>query len=266
MIMKAYLSIILATGFSFIATAQDADEPVDKDAPTEEEIQKAIDAFNGGKAKKLESVTEVTVVIPPDTEEIIAPKAIAVEDPKATKETEKTKRKEAVLVSGKPPKNEAQAAEPEEPEELAKDESKGLEVRVESIRSGKGKINPDEIQLKTSFPVKALGATPDGWTLNTSKQAPPFTRDVEIEPGVFVSLEITPHLLAPASDGINHFSVAEPGFDSQRGYQQLETVGSILGQSISKLDEDSMRMGNVLSDLHRLLASLPKPTETPEKP
>jgi len=278
MTMKAYHLICPILSFACFATAQDLSS-LDEDAPTEKEIQGAIDAFNQAKKKDREGENEVTVVIPPTTEKVIAPKAIIVTEPLEDKKIEKsiaskadeTKKKKAVLVSGRPPENSKNVTKSSESEdnklepELVKEEPKGLEIRVESIRSGSGKIDPEKIRLKTSFPVKALGEAPQGWMINSSGEAPPFTREVEIESGVFVSLAITPHLLSPSSDGKNHFSIAEPGFNPQHGYQQIETVGSILGDSITKLDQDALRMGNALSDLHRLLASLPKPTETPEK-
>ena len=288
--MKAFLSIPLAFGFICIANAQLLD-PVDPDAPTDEEIQNAIDAFNQRVAKVHATLSKSTQETPPDTEQLVAPKAIAITEPDITEpetvvsDTESVASEEAAATQ--PEEKGAELSEPEaadpEPETAAteidkiqsaesaeplsapkKDKPKGLEVRVESIRTGNGKIDPEKIRLKSSFPVKALGTAPDGWALILSKQSPPFVREVEIEPDVFVSLKISPHVLVPVSDGANHFSIAEPGFDPKRGYQQLETVASILGNSASRLDEDALRMGNALSELHRVLASLPKPTETPE--
>jgi hypothetical protein len=140
-----------------------------------------------------------------------------------------------------------------------------LEVRVESIRKGSGLIDPSQVKLKASFPAKPLSSAPEGWVLEKSEQAPVFRKDVELKPGTTISLSIKPHILTPASDGINSFSVGEPGFEASQGYLQKHTVGSILGTSVAQLDNDSLQLGNAISELHRLLASLPKTEET-EKP
>lgn len=140
-----------------------------------------------------------------------------------------------------------------------------LEARVESIRKGTGPIDPSQVKLKANFPAKPLASSPKGWKLVRSEQAPVFRKDVELQPGTSVTLSIRPHILAPDSDGNQTFSVGEPGFDAAQGYLQKNTVSSILGTSVAQLDQDSLQLGNAISELHRLLASLPKPPE-PEKP
>ena len=274
--MKSFYILSLAFGLISWAHAQDT-------PPDAEQIQKAIDEFNRSRKTK---ENEVTVVLPPpgqpatppaETEDA-APRAVAVEEESDTDD----KKKKPVLVSGKPPepKEEEGDAEDESPDpvdpfaEEPKPEEKQPEeiiipetpepstVRVESIRSGTGAIDPKNIEIKSNFPTKALIQPPAGWKLESTEQAPAFTRQVEIKPGTFISLQITPHVLSPESDGANIFSVTEPGYDHQKGYQQDQTVANILESSITQLETDSMKMGSALSELHRLLASLPKP-ETP---
>lgn len=277
--MKSFYILSLAFGLISLAHAQNADADFIPDA---EQIQKAIDEFNRSRKNKN---NEVTVVLPPpgepaatpaETEEA-APRAIAVEEePESETEPEEDidKKKKPVLVSGKPPEtkndgdNEAPnpdelKTEEDEPEEiLAPETPEPSTVRVESIRSGSSDIDPKNIEIKSSFPTKALTQPPTGWKLESTDQAPAFTRQVEIKPGTFISLQITPHLLSPDSDGAHVFSVTEPGYNHQKGYQQDQTVANILESSITQLETDSMKMGSALSELHRLLASLPKP-ETP---
>ncbi len=140
----------------------------------------------------------------------------------------------------------------------------GLEVRVESIRQGSGKIDPDDIQLKASFPAKPLSGAPDGWTMSRSEDAPEFKRNVELQPGTSISLSIRPHVLAPAADGVTNFAIREPGFETLNGYQQKDTVSAILSRSVVQLDEDSKKMGKLIEDLQLILGSLPKPETQPE--
>lgn len=264
--MKSFLILSLACGLISAAHAQEENS---ESIPDAEKIQQAVDEFN--RSRKGEP-NEVKIVLPPPSEGE-APRAIAVaEEPEA----EATDGKKPVLVSGKPPETnptEIEADKAPEPEKIRSEDSKPEEVvieptpapatvRVESIRSGSGKIDPENIEIKSSFPTKALTVPPSGWKLETTDKAPPFSRQVEIQPDTFVALEITPHLLSPIADGAEVFSVSEPGYHHEKGYQQDQSVANILESSITQLDEDALKMGHALSELHRLLASLPKP-ETP---
>ena len=245
MTAKHMLAIALACHFPAQLTAQNL-ETEDESPKLSKEVQKAIEEFNRKKSSGEPMPNEVTVVLEPPAPVAIAPPA-----------KEDDSEKKPVLVSGKP-----QEASPEEtPEEAAIEElpEPGLEVRVEQIRSGKGSIDPDQVSLKASFPAKPLSVTPDRWLLEKSDFAPAFKRDVELQPGVVISLNIQPHVLAPQVDGADTFSVPEPGFDPALGYRQTATVAAVLGKSITQLDEDSKQLGVLLSDLHRLLGSLPQP-------
>ncbi len=267
--MKSFYILSLAFGLISSVPAQDSNP---ESIPDAEQIQKAIDEFNRSKKNK---ANEVTVVLPPPGEpaEPSVPRAIAIEEePKP----EESNNKKPILVSGKPPvvtPTEPKEIETKKPEEIKVEDTvkevvveektpEPLTVRVESIRTGTGKIDPKNIEIKSSFPTKALTEAPTGWKLETTDKAPAFSRQVEIKPGTFIALQITPHILSPVADGAEVFAVTEPGYDDQKGYQQEQTVANILESSITQLDQDSLKMGNALSELHRLLASLPKP-ETP---
>lgn len=277
--MKSFLILSLAYGLVSWTNAQEGPPGSPPDA---EQIQKAIDEFNRSRKNK---DNEVTVVLPPPGQPAAAPEAEADAAPRAIAVEEEAKapeeKKKPVLVNGKPPEKieeeppapdevaeeqpltEDPFAEAKQPEEIVIPETpEPSNIRVESIRTGTGHIDPKNIEIKSNFPTKALIQAPTGWKLEISEQAPAFTRQVEIKPGTFISLQITPHVLSPESDGANVFSVTEPGYDPQKGYQQDQTVANILESSISQLETDSMKMGSALSELHRLLASLPKP-ETP---
>lgn len=135
----------------------------------------------------------------------------------------------------------------------------GLAVRVEKIKSGTGGIDPEKVKLTAPFPAKPLGQPPAGWHLEFSKSSPPFTREVEISAGKKISLTIYPHLLVPDADGVSAFCIAEPGFDSSRGYQQTQTVGAVLATSIRQLEDESKQLGGAIDGLQQLLVSLPRP-------
>lgn len=285
--MKTTYPFLIGFALAASAIAQNIEKP-----DLSESVQKAIDEFNRLKAEGREKLNEVKVVLEPP-----APVAIEVdEDVPEPKTKEEDGAATPQLVTGKPPAADVETeaapeetadapiaeepepepepeAEPEaEPEPEPEPEAKkpGLEVRVESIRKGTGEIDPTLVQLKAGFPAKPLSTPPNGWVLEKSELAPAFRKEVTLQPGTVISLSIIPHVLAPDSDGLNTFSVNEPGFEVPRGYRQENTVSAILGRSVAQLDHDALQLGNAISELHRLLASLPKseetPTEEPKKP
>lgn len=277
--MKAAYPLLFVTAMAASAIAQDLSQPTDKETLSDS-VQKAIDEFNRLKTASKAADNEVIVVLDPP-----APTATPVEEeeikieeaPAEIKEPDESpKDSKPILVTGKPPEE----AQPEEQETVAPElipkaetvlqdpaipSEPELEVRVESIRKGSGSIDPAQVKLKASFPAKPLSGAPDGWILEKSEQAPVFRKDVELKPGTMISLSIKPHILSPESDGMDTFSVAEPGFEASQGYLQKSTVSAILSNSVARLDNDSLQLGNAISELHRLLGSLPK-AEEPKKP
>lgn len=296
--MKAAYPLLIGIGLTASALAQDPADPK-VETGVSEPVRKAIEEFNRRKNEAGTKANEVVVVLDPpappaeppveppaapDAEEEVIPTAEAV--PEQDEPEEAGEETPPVLVTGKPPEGtegekedlpaepvaetEAETLEPEASTEPVSDTpaEPALEVRVESIRKGTGTIDPSQVKLKASFPPKPLSSAPEGWALQRSEQAPVFQKDVELQPGTTISLSIRPHVLAPDDDGLNTFSVGEPGFEAVRGYVQENTVSAILGTSVAQLDRDSLQLGNAISELHRLLASLPKPEgpEQPEKP
>lgn len=282
--MKAIYPILLGLCINCSAFGE---KIPDKSEPTSlsDEVQKAIQEFNLLKNKDKKTENEVVVVISPSESKSVPQEA----EPVAPIPTdEQIKAHEAPnestpgitsgvpqLVTGKPPveisekhpevmKSDVPAPQMEAPLETAPTGKQGLEIRVESIREGTGLIDPGQVKLKASFPAKSLSSAPDGWILEKSDRAPMFREVVTLRPGKTITLEIQPHILIPSADGASSFSVVEPGFEVSEGYRQSDTVSAILGNSVAQLDRDALLMGNAISNLHQLLASLPKPIAKPE--
>jgi hypothetical protein len=231
----------------------------------EPESDPVLDAIQKFKNRDKGASNEVTVVLDD-----------LVPDELAKKHKEAADKGEAgapVFVTGKPPGESDETTAPDEevisdqvtpeepatPEEEPKKPENGLAVRVESLQTGTGVIDPSKVKLLAPFPAKPLALPPVGWHLDATENAPPFTREVEISPGSKITLTIRPHLLVPDVDGVESFSIPEPGYESSNGYQQTETVGAILSTSIRQLDEDSLQLGNAIDRLQQLLVSLPAP-------
>lgn len=254
----------LAAGF--LLTALPAAAQNVRAEPEEDPVQAAIREFNLRDKSK---PNEVTVVLD-------------------------TPSDEPVLVTGKPPADAAEKTDegPEEapgqavaeeesaaPEEVTEEEPvelletpvsevqpKGLTVRVQELRTGTGAIDSSKVKLAAPFPAKPLARPPSGWKLVESADAPTLTREVELGEGSTITLDVKPHVLVPEDDGVSVFAVAEPGFDTSLGYAQDATVGAILTRSMTRMDEDSKRLGQVVDQLQQLLVSLPKPEESPDPP
>lgn len=277
--MKASYPLLFVIALATTSIAQEPAKPEEKGGISDV-VLKAIEEFNRRKNAGKSEENEVVVVLDPP-----APiqKEVA-EEPEATAEIENSEVEpddsKPSLIAGNPTETAESEDQPEElelaaPEVVAeataetpapeKASEPQLEIRVESIRKGSGLIDPSQVKLKASFPAKPLSSAPEGWVLEKSEQAPVFRKEVELQPGTSITLSIKPHILAPGSDGINTFSVGEPGFEASQGYLQKNTVSAILSTSVARLDNDSLQLGNAISELHLLLASLPKP-EKPEKP
>jgi hypothetical protein len=217
---------------------------------------------------------EVTVVLPPPDE---AP--VAAEEP-PSKEVPSNEASPPAEDAGKDELQPAEDSEkPEEPTEVSspadaevppaednapKDPKPGLAVRVERLQAGSAEIDPAKVKLLAPFPAKLLARSPEGWVIESSESAPPFTREVELSPGKRITLNVRPHLLVAQADGSNVFQIAEPGFDAGLGYRQNATVAAILSTSIRQLEDDSRQLGTVIDQLQQLLVSLPQPSNTPD--
>lgn len=253
-------SLPLFAAISLLAPTWLAAQNVSQEPP-EDPVQKAIREFNDkGTAKS----NEVTVNLTTDQETAGASEKAAPETPKA--------EDKPVLVTGTPPEGSelikdtapaAADASPSMEEPAPAAPQKGMAVRVEKLQSGTGSVDPTKVKLLAPFPAKPISPAPAGWRLEDSENAPPFTRDVELAPGKKITLKVKPHVLVPESDGVNAFTVMEPGFNPELGYGQETTVGAVLSRSIRQLDEDSKQLGAVVDNLQQLLVSLPKPEEKP---
>ena len=142
----------------------------------------------------------------------------------------------------------------------------GVDVRVEKLQTASGPIDPSKVKLLAPFPAKPLASIPSGWKLDPNASAPPFNREVEIAPGSKISLSIRPHVLVPDTNGSSTFTVNEPGYQSDEGYGQKDTVGAVLATSVRQLDEDSRQMGVAIDNLQQLLISLPSPAPAEPPP
>ncbi|MGC4017639.1 MAG: hypothetical protein QM755_24450 [Luteolibacter sp.] len=268
------LGMLLLAGRT--ALAQDI-----KPKPADRERERAVDTFQrlDSGATRPNKPNEVTVILddvplmpppvkpakpaePETADKAPAPAPAAAPEKPAAAPTESAEAS-PVLVTGKPPEDARLVSE--EPPPPAEKPEKGVTVKVVDLEGGTGgPIDVSKIQLLFPFTPKPLAPPPPGWTYDPKAGAPAFRKEVELEPGTKIGLNITPHVLVPIADGKDTFSVNEPGFDPSLGYNQPGSVGTILSKSVAQLDEDSKNLGTAIDQLEQLLASLPSPAPAPE--
>lgn len=257
--MNARLVItLLSLGATPCITAQTAIHPPADGSFMD--IVREIQAAGPGKSN------EVTVMLPPPDE---TPPASEKPSSGKTPSDETANQSPDSVNPGLKPAGEAgkpeATAEANTPaDEVPKDPQPGLSVRVERLQTGSAQIDPAKVKLLAPFPAKLLARSPEGWHIESSESAPPFTREIELTPGKRITLNVRPHLLVAQADGSNVFQIAEPGYDASLGYRQHATVAAILSTSIRQLDDDSRQLGTVIDQLQQLLVSLPQPPTAPE--
>lgn len=296
MIIRTSHTLLFALGLLFPLSAQTLEIPK-KERVVSEEVQNAIDEFNRLKREAenegVDLENEVKVVLPPPAQAETPEEQAGIPEEQKAPEQEDSEERKAVLVTGKPPEDDTpeteaisdepesqisespnfaetstpepidqeqidtELSEAETPEPPARPNEPGLEIRVESIRQGTGILEPEKINLRASFPAKPLATPPSGWLMEKTEEAPAIKRDVELQPGTVISLDIKPHVLVPDSDGDQIFAINEPGFIAPDKYRQSQTVSAILAKSVIQLDEDAKQLGNALSELQQILSSLP---------
>ena len=169
-----------------------------------------------------------------------------------------------VLVTGTPPSDLLLAGQPAEAP-AAPPAPKGVSVQIEG-GSAASPVSPEEIRLLAPFPAKPLDTPPVGWRLIQPKETPPYSKKVELAGGSEITLKIRPHVLVPDVDSSTSFHLAEPGFNPSAQYDQRDTVGAILADSIVSLDEQSDRLDAASQRLRELLSSLPADSPPPPSP
>lgn len=218
-------------------------------------VQEAIRIFENSRDKK---PAEVTVVLEPPAES---------PDPSTDPSTDLNPPPEPSASAEAPAPTLPDTPSPAPPSaplaETATDQPTGISVSVRKLEAGGRPLDTSKLKVLAPFPAKPLAPPPHGWLIEPSDNIPPYSREVELEPGKTVTLSVKPHVLIPNADGFDTFIVPEPGYDPTLEYKQNATIGSVLAGSLRQLDADSKQLGFALDQLQQLLISLPKPKARP---
>jgi hypothetical protein len=241
--MKIHILPLLCLGLLVISPCQAENDPV----------QEAIRKFENARNKK---PPEVTVVLEPPTE---APDLPPATDPQP-EITEDSQHSPSPPITPDTPPADTPALPATDTTPI---QPTGVSVSVRKLESGGRPLDTSTLKILAPFPAKPLAQPPHGWLIVPSDNIPPYTRELELEPGKTITLSVKPHVLVPDADGFNSFIVPEPGYDPALEYQQNATIGAVLAGSLRQLDSDSKQLGSALDQLQQLLISLPKPKARP---
>ena len=158
-----------------------------------------------------------------------------------------------LLVTGKPPEDVPELLVAPENQQPA---AEGVEVEV-APGQHKVQVKSDQIDIVAPFPAKLLASPPAGWKVIHPDHTPEKTQSITLSNDQTIELAIRPHLLVPDADGAKIFALHEPGFDPADGYNQHDTIGSVLADSIHQLDRQDARLSEAATRLSELLDSLP---------
>lgn len=238
-----------ATCFALTLVAASAQDIAPKDSERDPMISALTEGFED------EDIPSVTVDISATGSNLVdgeSPESPAEEDEAAPADEEED--------AGEALEHDASAEEEEPP---APPEPEGVTVNVEPGKDGSAKVDASSVKLLAPFAAKPLFQAPAGWRLEHPDDVPAFVEKVLLANGTTISLSIRPHVLVPDANGEDVLAVNEPGYDPALRYAQTGTMSAVLGDSVKRMEEDSLKMSAALERLGQLLGSLPAAPEAP---
>ena len=144
------------------------------------------------------------------------------------------------------------------PTQVTADE--GIQIQVEKSTAKSGVMNkPGAVKIYSPWPAKPISPAPAGWKFVPAPAGlAPFKTTVKLSSGNTVDLSVTPFVLVPISDGLNAIRIAEPGYDPAQQYAQKETVGTMLQNSTTEIENNEKQAAAAIMQLQQLLSSLPQ--------
>ena len=114
-----------------------------------------------------------------------------------------------------------------------------------------------ELELLSPWAPKPLQTAPKGWRYTPVTADRSYPLEVKLSSGKSVSLSVTPYALVPNSS-LNVIQAREPGYQPERGYQQIHSVTARLQTTTQTLDTAAASLDESISNLSALVNSLPK--------
>lgn len=203
-----------------------------------------------------------------------APKATSVEDDTASLRTiagsDNNAKDVGAVTETAVPKSQEDVAKPDITADLDKPAKKtaptqvtadeGIQIQVEKSTTMSGALNkPGAVKVYSPWPAKPISPAPAGWKFAPAPAGvTPFKTTVKLSSGNTVDLSVTPFVLVPISDGFNAIRIAEPGYDPAQQYAQKETVGTMLQNSTTEIENNEKQAAAAIMQLQQLLSSLPQ--------
>jgi len=146
---------------------------------------------------------------------------------------------------------------PEQPEDLGLPEpDEPVVVKVEIPKQIE--LSEDSgFKLISPWAPKPMQQAPRGWRYIPAQQDKAYPVEVNLSTGKTLSLSITPYTLVPEVSN-KVIQAREPGYQPERGYQQVHSVSARLETATNNLKQAGDSLDQSIENLSALVDSLPK--------
>lgn len=136
----------------------------------------------------------------------------------------------------------------------------GIQIQVEKTAGKSGaKGKKGAVKVYSPWPAKPISNPPAGWKFAPAPEGTePFRTQVKLDSGNTVDLSITPYVLVPISDGKTSIKIFEPGYDPIQKFSQQSTLGVMLLNSTTEIENHEKDAADAIQRLQQLLSSLPR--------
>ncbi|MFC4995467.1 hypothetical protein [Rubritalea tangerina] len=149
---------------------------------------------------------------------------------------------------------------PEQPEDLQpkEEENQQVVVKVELPKQIElDSSSSSEFEILSPWAPKPMQRAPRGWQYRPAREDKAYPVSLTLASGKAIQLKVIPYVLVP-SDSEKVIQAREPGYQPERGYQQIHSISARLQSTTSNLKAAADTLNESINNLSSLVDSLPK--------
>ncbi len=148
---------------------------------------------------------------------------------------------------------------PEQPEDMGLPEpDEPVLVKIEIPKQIKlAESETGDFKLLTPWAPKPMQSAPRGWRYIPAHKEKAYPVEVKLATGKTLSLSVIPYTLVPEVSS-KVVQAREPGYEPERGYQQVHSVSARLKTTTDNLQKAGDSLDQSIENLSALVDSLPK--------